>query len=379
MTHPTRRVLQMRLVVEADDYDEAVRFYRDVLGAGQELQVHGEAGENVTILEVGRATLELSNPAQVAMIDRVEVGRPVSPRLRVAFEVADAEGATQDLVDAGAELVAPPTRTPWDSLNARLQAPGDLQITLFQELAGARRVVAQPGSTVHVVCVRRGRARTPCNGWMTATQDLQRPSTGSSGGPPTLEERAALGRGVRATVPRSVHGEWAPAADRPDPVSLLEEQAASRVPELVPLRYARMLVSPFTFYRGAAYLMASDLAAVPRTGLTAQLCGDAHLSNFGTYAAPDRRLVFSLNDFDESLPGPFEWDVKRLAASFAVAGRDRGFDDAQRERVNRAVGESYRQSIAELAGMRRLDVWYSRLDVDQTRGRRRGPDEAAAR
>ena len=170
---------------------------------------------------------------------------------------------------------------------------------------------------------------------------------------------------MRARVPRSVHGEWAPASDRPDPVSLLEEQAASRVPELVPLRYGRMLETPFTFFRGAAYLMASDLAAAPRTRLTTQLCGDAHLSNFGSYAAPDRRLVFSLNDFDESLPGPFEWDVKRLVASFAVAGRDRGFDDAQRERVNRAVGESYRQSIAELAGMRRLDVWYSRLDVDE--------------
>ncbi len=166
-------------------------------------------------------------------------------------------------------------------------------------------------------------------------------------------------------MPRSTHGEWAPAADRPDPVSLLEEQAASRVPELVPLRYSRMLVSPFTFYRGAAYLMASDLAAVPRTGLTTQLCGDAHLSNFGTYAAPDRRLVFSLNDFDETLPGPFEWDVKRLVASFAVAGRDRGFDDAEREQINRTVGESYRSSIAELAGMRKLEVWYSRLDVDQ--------------
>ena len=134
MTHPHRRVLQMRLVVEADDYDEALRFYRDVLGADQELQVHGEDGERVTILDVGRATLELSSPEQVAMIDRVEVGRPASPRLRVAFEVADVDGATQDLVDAGAELVAPPTRTPWDSLNARLQAPADLQITLFQEL-----------------------------------------------------------------------------------------------------------------------------------------------------------------------------------------------------------------------------------------------------
>ncbi len=170
---------------------------------------------------------------------------------------------------------------------------------------------------------------------------------------------------MRARVPRSVHGEWAPASDRPDPVSMLEEQAASRVPELVPLRYSRMLASPFTFYRGAAYLMASDLAAAPRTGLPVQLCGDAHLSNFGTYAAPDRRLVFSLNDFDESLPGPFEWDVKRLVASFAVAGRDRGLSDAQRERVNRTVGESYRQSMGELAAMRKLDVWYSRLDVDE--------------
>ncbi len=139
MTHPTRRVLQMRLVVEAQDYEEAVRFYRDVLGADQELQVHGEAGEDVTVLQVGRATLELSNPEQVAMIDRVEVGRRVSPRLRVAFEVADAEGATQDLVDAGAELVAPPTLTPWDSLNSRMRAPGGLQITLFQELDGTAR------------------------------------------------------------------------------------------------------------------------------------------------------------------------------------------------------------------------------------------------
>jgi uncharacterized glyoxalase superfamily protein PhnB len=128
------RVLQMRLVVEAADYEEAVAFYRDVLGAGEELVVEGESGEKVTILDVGRATLELSNPAQVAMIDEVEVGRRVSPRMRVAFEVADAEGATRDLVDAGAELVAPPTVTPWQSLNSRLSAPAELQITLFEEL-----------------------------------------------------------------------------------------------------------------------------------------------------------------------------------------------------------------------------------------------------
>ena len=125
-------------------------------------------------------------------------------------------------------------------------------------------------------------------------------------------------------MPRASHGDWEPAAHRPDPVELLEEQAQTRVPELVPIRYGRMLVSPFTFYRGAAYLMASDLASGPRTGLHTQLCGDAHLSNFGGFAAPDRQIVFSLNDFDETLPGPFEWDVKRLVASFEVAARDRG-------------------------------------------------------
>jgi uncharacterized protein (DUF2252 family) len=180
----------------------------------------------------------------------------------------------------------------------------------------------------------------------------------------TPAERAAHGKAARELVPRTAHGQWRPAADRPDPVGLLQEQGTSRVPELVPLRYGRMLVSPFTFYRGAAYLMASDLAPDPRTGITVQLCGDAHLSNFGTFAAPDRRLVFSLNDFDETLPGPFDWDVKRLVASFAVAGRDRGFEDRERDLVNRAVVGSYRKAMQDLSRMRKLDVWYSRLDVD---------------
>ncbi len=146
---------------------------------------------------------------------------------------------------------------------------------------------------------------------------------------PTVVERAARGRAARADVPRSVHGTWQPSPSRPDPVDLLEEQAATRVPDLVPIRYGRMLVSPFTFFRGAAYLMASDLSQTPRSGQSVQLCGDAHLSNFGVFKAPDRRLVFSLNDFDETLPGPFEWDVKRLVTSFEVAGRERGFDTAQ--------------------------------------------------
>jgi uncharacterized protein (DUF2252 family) len=181
----------------------------------------------------------------------------------------------------------------------------------------------------------------------------------------TTAERVARGKAARAEVTRRSHGEWEPAPHRPDPVELLQEQAASRVPELVPIRYGRMLVSPFTFYRGAAYLMASDLSFGPRTGLHTQLCGDAHLSNFGAFAAPDRRLVFAINDFDETLPGPFEWDVKRLVASFAVAGRDRGFDEKTRARINREVAAAYRQAIQEFAAMRNMDVWYSRIDIDE--------------
>jgi uncharacterized protein (DUF2252 family) len=182
---------------------------------------------------------------------------------------------------------------------------------------------------------------------------------------PTVEQRAAQGKAARAVAPRSGHGEWEPAADRRDPVELLEEQARTRVPELVPMRYGRMLVSPFTFFRGAAYPMAADLAGAPRTGLEVQLCGDAHLSNFGGFAAPDRRLVFGINDFDETLPGPFEWDVKRLVASFAVAGRDRGFDAKQRHSINQVVARSYREAIRSFAEMSNLDLWYARIDVDE--------------
>ena len=181
----------------------------------------------------------------------------------------------------------------------------------------------------------------------------------------TTDERVSRGKAARAEVPRSAHAEWEPASNRRDPVDLLEEQAKTRVPELVPIRYGRMLVSPFTFFRGAAYLMAADLADGPRTGLHAQLCGDAHLSNFGGFAAPDRRLVISVNDFDETLPGPFEWDVKRLVASFAVAGRDRGFADRERAVVNQTVTRAYREAMRGFAGMSNLDVWYARLDVDE--------------
>jgi uncharacterized protein (DUF2252 family) len=178
----------------------------------------------------------------------------------------------------------------------------------------------------------------------------------------TVEERSERGRAARRAVPRSSHAVWQPPADRRDPISLLEAQSAGRVPELVPIRYGRMTVSPFTFYRGTAAIMAADLASTPVSGLTAQLCGDAHLSNFGGFAAPDRTMVFDINDFDETLPGPWEWDVKRLAASFEIAGRHRGLDAKERSRSVVAVGQRYREAMREFAQMGNLDVWYARLD-----------------
>jgi uncharacterized protein (DUF2252 family) len=168
----------------------------------------------------------------------------------------------------------------------------------------------------------------------------------------------------REISPRSSHGEWTPDAGRRDPVEILEDQAKTRVPELVPIRYGRMLASPFAFFRGAAAVMAMDLAGTPQSGMRVQLCGDAHLSNFGAFAAPDRRLAFDLNDFDETLPGPWEWDVKRLAASFAVAGRDRGFKRSERRAAVLSTVREYREAMRTFAGMGNLDVWYARIDSD---------------
>ncbi len=181
---------------------------------------------------------------------------------------------------------------------------------------------------------------------------------------PSADERAATGKAAREQVSRSSHGEWEPAGDRRDPVEVLEGQATTRVPELVPIRYGRMLASPFTFFRGAAAIMAMDLANTPRSGLHVQACGDAHLSNFGVFAAPDRRLVVDVNDFDETLPGPWEWDVKRLTASFAIAGRDRDFTPTQTRPPSSRTVRSYREAMREFATMRNLDVWYARLDVE---------------
>ena len=180
---------------------------------------------------------------------------------------------------------------------------------------------------------------------------------------PTRAERRAAGKAARSHAPLEGHRAFAPAPGR-DPAGLLLGQAQSRLPELVPIRHGRMLVSPFTYYRGAALPMAADLAGTPTSGLRVQLCGDAHVSNFGAFASPERRLVFDLNDFDETLPGPFEWDVKRLAASLAVVGRENGFTGKERRTVVLACGESYRTAMREFADMPMLGVWYAHLDVE---------------
>ena len=176
---------------------------------------------------------------------------------------------------------------------------------------------------------------------------------------PSVEERRVRGKQLKATTPRSSHAKWQPAVDRPDPVALLEEQDATRETDLVPVRHGRMMVSPFTFYRGAAKIMAADLKGTPRAGLKVQLCGDAHLSNFGFFASPERKLVFDLNDFDETLPGPFEYDVKRMAASFAIAARNNGFSTADAREATLASVRAYRESMAEFAEMPVMDIWYA--------------------
>jgi uncharacterized protein (DUF2252 family) len=193
---------------------------------------------------------------------------------------------------------------------------------------------------------------------------------------PTTDDRAALGRSARELAPRSSHGSWSPPADRPDPIALLEEQAESRIPGLVPIRYGRMLTSPLSFYRGAALIMAADLVHTPRSGFETQLCGDAHLSNFGLFGTPERQLIFDVNDFDETLPGPWEWDVKRLAASFEILGRERGFAPRDRRAIVSGCVREYRERLRQAAAMSTLAVWYADLHVEQLLDRVRA--EAAA-
>ncbi len=203
----------------------------------------------------------------------------------------------------------------------------------------------------------------------TTVKSTARTTAASRGGTVphlSVAERVQRGKAARAEVPRARHAVFTPAPDRADPLETLERQATTRVPELVPIRYGRMLVSPFTFYRGAAMIMAGDLADTPRSGLMAQCCGDAHLSNFGIFASPERRLVFDLNDFDETLPGPWEWDLKRLAASMLIAAINNGYAVKDQEQIVLATVEQYRTAMRTFAGQGNLDVWYAHLDVETT-------------
>ena len=208
---------------------------------------------------------------------------------------------------------------------------------------------------------------------MTAMTDRSPPRSGRAFGLDvavarlTSAERAERGKAARSALPREGHAVFDPPADRADPVGLLERQAASRLPDLVPVRYGRMLTSPFSYFRGAALPMAADLAATPVSGLAVQACGDAHLSNFGLYASPERALVFDLNDFDETLPGPWEWDIKRLAASLEVAGRDNGYRPGRRRKIATAAVRRYREAMRSFAGQTTLAVWYARADIAELR------------
>ena len=200
------------------------------------------------------------------------------------------------------------------------------------------------------------------------SSETPKEATDHSAAASSYQQRRERGRLARRVVSRSTHGEWTPSPDRPDPVDLLEAQDSDRIPDLIPIRYSRMMASPFAFMRGSAIVMARDLASTPRTGIQAQLCGDAHLSNFGAYASPERALLFDVNDFDETLPGPWEWDVKRLAASIVVAGRENGFDAADCREAAQASVASYRQRMAEFSEMGELEVWYSRVSEEEVRG-----------
>jgi uncharacterized protein (DUF2252 family) len=196
---------------------------------------------------------------------------------------------------------------------------------------------------------------------------------------PSVEDRRAKGLEARDRAPLSSHTKWSPAKDRPDPVGLLVDQETTREPDLIPVRHGRMMVSPFTFYRGAAAVMAADLAPTPAAGLEVQVCGDAHLSNFGAFASPERVLLFDLNDFDETLPGPFEYDVKRMAASFTIAARNNGFSPADTRAATLASVRAYREAMASFAQMGTMDIWYAHLDEDELRAGVRNLVAGAAR
>jgi HAD superfamily hydrolase (TIGR01509 family) len=360
---------------EAEDVDGL----RPVAGAGSLLAVLPEDGWAV-VTSAGRVLAEARLRAAGLPLPRVLVcsedtaaGKPdpdgylIAARLLGAaaddcLVVEDVPAGVQAGLAAGMLVVGITTTHPAAAL-AAAHARVDTLAELPGAVASLGRSLPQGSGTI---------VRTGEEGSLGATQAVEPEKLGASlrgthsvSGVErrTPAQRAAAGKALRAAVPRSSHALFEPASDRPDPVDTLERQAALRVPELVPIRYGRMSASPFTFYRGAALVMAGDLAGTPSTGLQVQCCGDAHLSNFGLFASPDRRLLFDVNDFDETASGPWEWDVKRLAASLLVAARDNGFGVADQQAVVVDAVAHYRQQIAHFSRMRNLDLWYARLEV----------------
>ena len=234
----------------------------------------------------------------------------------------------------------------------------------LDDQAGQKRLIDELVSHNSFVLIAVGGARSRAGARRRSEWEVGRMAVRKIANP-SIDERKAKGLEARDRSPPPSHTKWRPTADRPDPVALLEEQNVTREPDLVPVRHGRMMVSPFTFYRGAAKIMAADLADTPVAGLEAQLCGDAHLSNFGLFASPERRLLFDLNDFDETLPGPFEYDVKRMAASFEIAGRNNGFSKADTRAATLASVRAYREAMATFAQMGTMDIWYAHLDEDE--------------
>ena len=212
-----------------------------------------------------------------------------------------------------------------------------------------------------------------------ATPEPANDDAGFPGGYTSADERRGAGKALRDAAPRAAHGGWKPPNDRRDPIELLHESNESRIPELIPIRFGRMSQSPFAFYRGSAAVMAADLASTPASGLRVQACGDAHLMNFGGFATPERNIFFDINDFDETLPAPWEWDVKRLAASIVIAAHHINLPDSDAAKAATDAVCSYRERMADYASMRALDVWYDRIDLDRVLKVLQTSEEVAAR
>jgi uncharacterized protein (DUF2252 family) len=320
---------------------------------------------------------------------RASASRATSSRASSASPKAPASGSTvrsssRSTTGGTSRSAAARTSTPRTSTPRTATARTATARTATARTATARTATARTATprtaTARTTTARRtaaqnGAARTlPAGVPEGARQSVVLPRSQATGLEASRQrmtpaERRVRGKAARAEVPRESHAEWKPPADRTDPVALLESQGAARLPDLVPVRYGRMMETPFTYYRGAALPMASDLATTPATGMIVQACGDAHLSNFGLFGSPERKLVFDVNDFDETLPAPWEWDVKRLAASLEVAARENGFSDKDRRKIALASTARYRQEMRQLAGLTNLDVWYTQVDIQDFRAR----------